>query len=237
VGSIVLRDASAPVVLKTGEQVYQAQCAACHATGAAGAPKLGDAAAWGPRIPTGYDALLNSALKGKGAMGAQGGGEIRPRDRPRRGLHGQPGRRQVRRAGRRQLPRRLGGERAPDAARGTPPAGGRRFRERQGLTHPEPAYLQGGIFTPGSAAAASGRRHAARSRTAAGMRRRRRSSAAGATARLDRVGGVRHVQAVHQAEAEVGAQVQPAGFVQPAAQHLRRAAGVRADPAPPVVGP
>jgi cytochrome c5 len=75
VGSIVLKDASAPVVLKTGEQVYTAQCAACHTSGAAGAPKLGDAAAWGPRIKTGYDALLTSALKGKGAMGAQGGGE------------------------------------------------------------------------------------------------------------------------------------------------------------------
>ena len=76
VGSIVLKDASAPVVLKTGEQVYTAQCAACHASGAAGAPKFGDAAAWGPRIKTGYEALLTSALKGKGAMGAQGGGEI-----------------------------------------------------------------------------------------------------------------------------------------------------------------
>jgi cytochrome c5 len=76
VGSIVLKDASAPVVLKTGEQVYAAQCAACHTSGAAGAPKLGDAAAWAPRIKTGYEALLTSALKGKGAMGAQGGGEM-----------------------------------------------------------------------------------------------------------------------------------------------------------------
>jgi cytochrome c5 len=101
VGSIVLKDASAPVVLKTGEQVYTAQCAACHATGAAGAPKLGDAAAWAPRIKTGYDALLTSALKGKGAMGATGRWrDERPGDRPRRGLHRQPGRRQVRRAGR-----------------------------------------------------------------------------------------------------------------------------------------
>ena len=47
----------------------------CHTSGAAGAPKVGDAAAWAPRIKTGYDALLNSALKGKGAMGAQGGGD------------------------------------------------------------------------------------------------------------------------------------------------------------------
>jgi cytochrome c5 len=42
----------------------------------AGAPKFGDAGAWGPRIKTGFDALLNSALKGKGAMGAQGGGDL-----------------------------------------------------------------------------------------------------------------------------------------------------------------
>ncbi len=76
VGSIVLKDASAPVVLKTGEQVYAVQCGACHTSGAAGAPKSGDTAAWAPRIKTGYEALLNSALKGKGAMGAQGGGDI-----------------------------------------------------------------------------------------------------------------------------------------------------------------
>lgn len=76
VGSIELRDASAPAVLRTGEQVYQGQCAACHGTGAAGAPKLGDAAAWGPRLGAGFDALLTSALKGKGAMAPQSGGEF-----------------------------------------------------------------------------------------------------------------------------------------------------------------
>ncbi len=75
VGAVQIRDAANPGVLRTGEQVYTAVCAACHAAGAAGAPKLGDAAAWGPRVATGYEALLNSALKGKGAMGAQGGGE------------------------------------------------------------------------------------------------------------------------------------------------------------------
>ena len=75
VGSVEIRDASAPAVLRAGELVYTGQCAACHAAGAAGAPKFGDAAAWGPRIKTGYDALLTSVLKGKGAMGAQGGGE------------------------------------------------------------------------------------------------------------------------------------------------------------------
>lgn len=76
VGSIELRDASAPAVLRTGEQVYNAQCAACHNAGAAGAPKLGDSAAWAPRIKTGYEALLNSVVKGKGAMAAQGGGDV-----------------------------------------------------------------------------------------------------------------------------------------------------------------
>ena len=75
VGSVEIRDASAPVLMRTGEQVYAAQCSACHAAGAAGAPKLGDAALWAPRIKTGYDSMLNSALKGKGAMGAQGGGD------------------------------------------------------------------------------------------------------------------------------------------------------------------
>ena len=75
VGRIEIKDAANPGVLKTGEQVVQAQCGACHLSGAAGAPKIGDEAAWGPRIKTGYDALLLSALKGKNAMGAQGGGD------------------------------------------------------------------------------------------------------------------------------------------------------------------
>lgn len=74
VGSVELRDANRP--LRNGDAVYAAQCAACHTAGLAGAPKLGDAAAWGARIKTGYEALLTSALKGKGAMGAQGGGDF-----------------------------------------------------------------------------------------------------------------------------------------------------------------
>jgi len=76
IGSVTIKDASDTASLKTGEQVYQAQCSACHASGAAGAPKLGDEAAWGPRIKQGFDALLNSALKGKGNMGPQGGGDF-----------------------------------------------------------------------------------------------------------------------------------------------------------------
>ena len=75
VGKIEIKDVNDPSAMKTGEQVYQAQCAACHATGALNAPKFGDAAAWGPRLQPGFDALLTSALKGKGSMPAQGGGE------------------------------------------------------------------------------------------------------------------------------------------------------------------
>lgn len=73
VGTVQIKDANQP--LKSGDAVYNVQCAACHTSGAAGAPKLGDAAAWSPRIKTGYPALLNSALKGKNAMAAQAGGE------------------------------------------------------------------------------------------------------------------------------------------------------------------
>ena len=74
IGTIEIRDANR--VLKLGEEVFKVQCAACHVAGVAGAPKVGDAAAWAPRIATGYEALLNSALKGTGAMGAQGGGDF-----------------------------------------------------------------------------------------------------------------------------------------------------------------
>ena len=74
VGSVEIRDANR--ALKNGEEVFKAQCAACHATGAAGAPKYQDKGAWGGRIGKGYEALLTSALKGKGAMGAQGGGDF-----------------------------------------------------------------------------------------------------------------------------------------------------------------
>ncbi len=74
IGTVEIRDANR--VMKTGEEVFKGVCSACHATGAAGSPKFGDAAAWAPRIKTGFDALWNSALKGKGAMGAQGGGDL-----------------------------------------------------------------------------------------------------------------------------------------------------------------
>jgi cytochrome c5 len=76
VGRVEVRDPSDAAALRSGEQVYSVQCTACHLTGAAGAPKTGDAAAWAPRVKTGFDALLASALKGKGAMAPQGGGDF-----------------------------------------------------------------------------------------------------------------------------------------------------------------
>jgi len=68
-----VRDANAPRVYKSGEEVFKAVCSACHATGTAGAPKFGDAGAWAARIGEGYDTLLHNALNGKGAMPARGG--------------------------------------------------------------------------------------------------------------------------------------------------------------------
>lgn len=56
-----------------GKALYAANCFACHGTGAAGAPILGDAAAWAPRIKTGAQALFTSATKGKGVMPPRGG--------------------------------------------------------------------------------------------------------------------------------------------------------------------
>lgn len=68
-----LKDANAPKVLQSGEAVYTAICAACHATGAAGSPKFGDAAAWSARIAQGYEVLVKHAIEGIRAMPAKGG--------------------------------------------------------------------------------------------------------------------------------------------------------------------
>jgi cytochrome c5 len=76
VGTVELQIAAAGGAPRTGEQAYQVQCAACHAAGALGAPKFGDAGAWAPRIGAGLAALTNSALKGKNAMPAQAGGAL-----------------------------------------------------------------------------------------------------------------------------------------------------------------
>ena len=68
--ALVSFSASAAV---SGKAIYDSNCMACHSTGAAGAPKLGDVAAWAPRIKTGAKALVASAIKGKGVMPPRGG--------------------------------------------------------------------------------------------------------------------------------------------------------------------
>ena len=57
----------------SGEQAFTQVCSACHATGVNGAPKIGDHAAWGPRIAQGKDTLYKDAIVGKGNMPPKGG--------------------------------------------------------------------------------------------------------------------------------------------------------------------
>ena len=64
VGEVTLVEASAPQASMTGEKVYQDVCKVCHEAGLVGAPKLGDKAAWVPRIKRGIDALHTNAIKG-----------------------------------------------------------------------------------------------------------------------------------------------------------------------------
>ncbi len=55
-----------------GNKIYDTKCFTCHASGVAGAPKLGDKAVWAPRIATGMDAIMAVVIKGKGAMPPKG---------------------------------------------------------------------------------------------------------------------------------------------------------------------
>ncbi len=64
VGAVTLADASAPQGNLSGEQVYQTVCKTCHEAGLVGAPKMGDRAAWAPRIKEGENELFADALKG-----------------------------------------------------------------------------------------------------------------------------------------------------------------------------
>jgi cytochrome c5 len=73
VAKLELVDASGPKVFKTGAQVYKAVCAGCHDSGAAGAPKFADAAAWAGPNATGLQSMVANVVKGKGAMPAKGG--------------------------------------------------------------------------------------------------------------------------------------------------------------------
>jgi cytochrome c5 len=60
---------------RSGEQLYKSVCGACHDAGVANAPKLGDKAAWAPRIALKLDGLVKSAIVGKNAMPPKGGSD------------------------------------------------------------------------------------------------------------------------------------------------------------------
>lgn len=71
-GGAAVAVADAAEAKKTPEDLYNTSCAACHGTGAAGAPKMGDAAAWGPRIAQGNDTLYSHAINGLNMMPPRG---------------------------------------------------------------------------------------------------------------------------------------------------------------------
>jgi cytochrome c5 len=64
---------TAPAEEVSGESVYTTSCAACHSTGAAGAPKIGEASEWADRIAQGIDVLTDHAINGFNTMPAKGG--------------------------------------------------------------------------------------------------------------------------------------------------------------------
>jgi cytochrome c5 len=73
VGQVTVAETNAASGNQTGEQVYQTVCKTCHEAGLAGAPKIGDKAAWAPRVKSGVDTLFTNAIKGKNAMPPKGG--------------------------------------------------------------------------------------------------------------------------------------------------------------------
>jgi cytochrome c5 len=66
-------DATRPAPARSGEQVVKTQCVKCHGEGTGGAPRIGDRAAWIPRLKNGLDATVRSAVNGHGGMPARGG--------------------------------------------------------------------------------------------------------------------------------------------------------------------
>jgi cytochrome c5 len=58
---------------RSGEQIVQMRCSKCHEKGVNGAPKIGDQAAWIPRLKQGLDVAVRSAINGHGAMPPRGG--------------------------------------------------------------------------------------------------------------------------------------------------------------------
>lgn len=73
VGRVEVVDANAPRSFRAGEEIVKTACMACHGAGVAGAPKIGDKAAWGKLAKPGLDAMLKNAIAGKGSMPPRGG--------------------------------------------------------------------------------------------------------------------------------------------------------------------
>lgn len=73
--SMTVASAAGGAADKSPDQLYQGACLACHSTGAAGAPKIGDAAAWKARLAKGLDSLVTSVINGIGAMPPRGGSQ------------------------------------------------------------------------------------------------------------------------------------------------------------------
>ena len=78
VAKFELAKAEAPAASgpRDGATIYNSVCGACHNTGAAGAPKIDDKAAWAPRLAQGKDGLIKSVTNGKGAMPPKGGATL-----------------------------------------------------------------------------------------------------------------------------------------------------------------
>lgn len=70
--SVAAADDGASSAPKSPEEIYNANCMACHATGAAGAPKTGDAAAWQARLAQGIETVYDHAINGLNAMPPRG---------------------------------------------------------------------------------------------------------------------------------------------------------------------
>lgn len=73
VGQVAVADPNAPKVVKSGKEIVETVCAACHASGALNAPKLGDKAAWAKLIAEGFDTMVADSIKGIRQMPARGG--------------------------------------------------------------------------------------------------------------------------------------------------------------------
>jgi cytochrome c5 len=74
VATVEVAEEAGEHVEKSGEEIVKGTCIACHGSGAMGAPKIGEAGDWGPRISQGYETLVKHAIEGIRSMPPRGGG-------------------------------------------------------------------------------------------------------------------------------------------------------------------